>query len=159
MAAGSLGTAAGLAVGLAASGLKSRVIAVRAVADRFADEAALARIAKKTARFLGGLDPSFPRKIEPEARLDGGGFGVGYAVPTAEGEAAARLLEEAEGIRLDATYTAKAFARFLDAARLPESRGRTLLFWHTGNSVDLTARAASVDWRDLPEAFHPFFVT
>ena len=157
VAAGSLGTAAGLAVGLAAAGLASRVIATRAVESRFADEAALARISRKTALFLRRIDPSFPRTIEPATRLDGGHFGPGYAVPTPEGEAAARLLQGAEGILLDATYTAKAFARFLDAARDPRSRGRTLLFWHTGNAVDLTARASAIDWHDLPKAFHGLF--
>ena len=157
VAGGSLGTAAGLAVGLDAAGLRSRVIAVRAVDARFADGAALARICRKTARFLGRLDPTFPRIGEAAARLDDGHFGAGYAVPTPEGEAAARLLEEAEGIRLDETYSAKAFAGFLDAARDPESRGKTLLYWHTGNAVDLTARASAVDWRDLPREFHPLF--
>ena len=157
VAAGSLGTASGLAVGLAAAGLASRVIATRAVESRFADEATLARMARKTARFLGRLDPSFPRTIVPAARLEGGYLGPGHALPTPEGEAATRLLLEAEGIRLDATYTAKAFSRFLDAARDPRSRGLTLLFWHTANAVDLTARAAGLDWRDLPKAFHPLF--
>jgi 1-aminocyclopropane-1-carboxylate deaminase/D-cysteine desulfhydrase-like pyridoxal-dependent ACC family enzyme len=159
VAAGSLGTASGLAVGLAAAGLPSRVIAIRAVEPRFADEAVLERIAHKTARFLHGLDPTFPRDVDLAARLDGGGFGTGYALPTPESGAAARLLLDAEGIRLDATYTAKAFARLLDAAREPRSRGRTLLFWHTGNAVDLTAQAAGVDWRGLPKAFHGLFET
>jgi D-cysteine desulfhydrase len=158
VAAGSFGTAAGLAVGLAAAGLASRVVAVRAVDERLADASSLSRIARKTARFLHRLDPSFPLAVAPAARVDGGYLGAGYALPTKEGDAAVRLLEEHEGIRLDATYAAKAFARFLDAARDPRSRGRTLLFWHTGNAADLTARAAAVDWRDLPKAFHRFFV-
>jgi D-cysteine desulfhydrase len=158
VAAGSLGTAAGLAVGLAAAGLASRVVAVRAVDERFADASSLSRISRRTACFLHRLDPSFPRAVAPAARVDGGHLGAGYAVPTEEGDAALRLLGEREGIRLDATYTAKAFAGFLEAARDPRSRGTALLFWHTGNAVDLTARASAVDWRDLPKAFHRFFV-
>jgi D-cysteine desulfhydrase len=157
VAGGSLGTAAGLAVGLAAAGLPTRVVATRAVDERLAGAAALAREIRRAARFLRRIDPSFPRIAAPAVRLDGGWLGPGYALPSPAGEAAARLLLEAEGIGLDTTYTAKAFARFLAAARAPESRGRALLFWHTGNAADLAPLAGAASPSDLPPAFRSLF--
>jgi 1-aminocyclopropane-1-carboxylate deaminase/D-cysteine desulfhydrase-like pyridoxal-dependent ACC family enzyme len=157
VAAGSLGTAAGLLVGLRAAGRDGRVVAVRAVEARFASGAALARMARKTARFLVSRDPSFPRVGVDGARVEHGYFGGGTGAHTAEADAAVRLLEEAEGIRLEPAYTGKAFARFLAAARSPDARGKKLLFWNTCNAADLAPLAAATDPRILPPALRRYF--
>lgn len=57
--------------------------------------------------------------------------GPGYAIPSSAGGAALRDLVETEGIFLDPTYTAKAFAGLTDLVSRGELRGR-ILFWHTG---------------------------
>lgn len=69
-----------------------------------------------------------------DLRLDW--VGPGYAVPSAEGNAAILELARTEGIFLDPVYSGKAFAGAMDLARLGELRGRTL-FWHTGGAPSL----------------------
>ena len=68
------------------------------------------------------------------------------------------MLDE-EGIGLETTYTAKCMAAMLDLALHPPYREATLLFWNTYSSVDPTAAIGSApDWRELPPAFHRFFI-
>jgi len=160
VAAGSLGTAAGLLAGMRAAGLGARLVPVRVTEERFASEAALAREVDRTTRFLGRMDPGFPGLPAPrlEVAMDHACFGDGYGVPTPAGIEAARILEETEGIRLDGTYGAKAFASFLKAAASPCSAGRALLFWNTCGSPAPDLAGAPSSWRELPEAFHRYFV-
>ena len=63
-------------------------------------------------------------------------IGAGYGIETPDGIAAAKLLASREGIILDPTYTAKAFAALLDwikDGKLTEQD--TVLFWHTGGQL------------------------
>lgn len=78
-----------------------------------------------------------------------GFIGEGYAIPTPQGQAALKLLAEAEGILLDPTYTAKAMAGFLHAVESGYTRaGATPLFVHTGGVFGLLARPDlfDADW-------------
>jgi len=66
--------------------------------------------------------------------------GPGYAIPTSEGGAAAKRLAQTEGLLLDPTYTAKAFAALLEL--LPTGRlgeDTPVIFWHTGGIPALFA--------------------
>ena len=70
---------------------------------------------------------------------------------------AMKIIRRHQGITLEGTYTGKAFAAFLnDTARL-DMRDKTILFWNTFNSRDLSAFTANVDYRDLPRPFHSYF--
>jgi L-cysteate sulfo-lyase len=63
-------------------------------------------------------------------------IGEGYGIESPAGIAAAKLLAAREGIILDPTYTAKAFAALLDwieDGKLTEKD--TVLFWHTGGQL------------------------
>ena len=66
--------------------------------------------------------------------------GPGYAIPSAEGNAAVRLMAEREGIFLDPVYTGKAFAGLIamaqEGAFRPDER---VLFVHTGGAGGLFA--------------------
>ena len=66
--------------------------------------------------------------------------GPGYAVPSAEGNAAVELMAAREGIFLDPVYTGKAFAGLLDMASegvfTPETN---VLFLHSGGAGGLFA--------------------
>ena len=159
VAAGSLGTAAGLIAGLNAAGLKTQVVPVRVTDERFANRKALAREVSRTARFLRRRDPSFPAiDFGPdEIEMEHGYFGKQYGMFTAEGTAARETMRAATGIELDCTYSAKAFACFLDAAKAPQNRGKSLLFWNTANGTDLRERADGIDYRALPVDFHRYF--
>lgn len=112
VAYGSGGTAAGLAVGLAAAGRPIPVVAVRVVDRAIANSFALGALIAATVRQLQRLAPTFPSVAAAAqllVRVQGEQLGAGYGHPTADSEAA--LLEaRARGLELEATYTAKAFA-------------------------------------------------
>ena len=156
---GSMGTAAGLTLGLRAAGLKTRVISVRVIEERLAPPKQLRRLMEQTASLLSALDPDFPRVtlsgVDLFVRNDF--MGEGYARFTEKACKAAHLIKAEAGIILNGTYTAKAFAALLDDAERGELRGKTVLFWNTYNSLDLSACAAGVDYHLLPEPFHVYF--
>ena len=62
---GTMGTAAGLMLGLKAAGLGSRVVAVRVVPPVVANSGKLAALFDETLTLLRGLDPSFPLSAFP----------------------------------------------------------------------------------------------
>lgn len=126
VALGSGGTAAGLAVGLAATSLKTRVIGVAVAPPLKVVELMTRRLARKTAK-LADLALDEPLRLEMDRRW----LGRGYGYATREGELA---MSEASrfGLLLDQTYTAKAYAAALDYARTMR-----VLYWHTLSSAPL----------------------
>ena len=156
---GSGGTAVGLMLGIKAADLKSRVVSVRAGDEETADAWKMAKLYDETASLLHSLDSSFPKLECSDEEIDirHGFFGRGYACATEEGLKAMSLLEQAEGIKLDATFTAKAFACLLDDAGKGELRDKVVLFWNTYNSRDFTGAIADVDYHRLPRGFHRYF--
>lgn len=156
---GSGGTVVGLTLGCRLAGLHTRVVGVL-VTDKLAPSPAwLARIARATLRRLRRLDPSIPdialRADDfPQLRDHLGG---GYGVPSAEGEAAAAVAARYD-LRLDDTYTAKAFAATLSYGPRPPYRDGPVLFWHTYSRADAGARLERLPApAELPAAFHRFF--
>lgn len=158
-AAGTMGTAAGLMLGLRAAGLKTEVIAVRVVDEAFAPPSRLVRQFNQTGELLHAKDEAFPRLTltEPEVNLRHEFFGAGYACFTPEGEAAVRLMEETEGLKLEGTYTGKALAALVHDARQGRLTGKVALFWNTYSSRDFSPLIAGADYRRLPHAFHRYF--
>ena len=78
--------------------------------------------------------------IEPEDYTLRDVCGPGYAVPSAEGNAAVRLMAEQEGIFLDPVYTGKAFAGLIAMAEEGAVRkDERVLFVHTGGAGGLFA--------------------
>ncbi|MEQ8768362.1 MAG: pyridoxal-phosphate dependent enzyme [Planctomycetota bacterium] len=141
VAHGTGGTVAGLAIGVAAGGLSSRVLGVR-VADRIvANRWVARRLIRSTARLL---DPSDPALQRAPLELIGGELAPGYGRPSISGERAQELARRLEGLRLDATYTAKALA---GAAKIIQSgsAGAPFLFWNTYQSQRLDDLPARLD--------------
>lgn len=98
-------------------------------------------LTEEFAELCAGLDTLIGqnRQVRPEdfdLRLDW--VGLGYAVPSEEGNAAIVRMARAEGIFLDPVYSGKAFAGLIDLAARGELPGRTM-FWHTGGSPSLFA--------------------
>lgn len=126
---GSGGTTAGLALGFAIAGLDIEVIGAR-VAPRIAANkrrvAALVRGARKVIFSATGERVARVPRGMVRVVHDVYGGAYGRALPRADG--AAGLLHEAYGIRLDSTYSAKAFVAALACAR--DQNGPTL-FWLT----------------------------
>ncbi len=125
---GTGGTAAGIALGVAWLGWSTQVVGVR-VAPRIAANAwRTRRLARKTAALLrgAGVDFSVPRAAIRVRVVDAVGKGYGY--PTPEGERATVIAAE-HGVRLDPTYSAKAFGFLVN--RATRHVPRSAVFWHT----------------------------
>ena len=126
---GSGGTAAGLALGFAIAGLDTRVIGARVVPRIAGGRMRVLALANRVRRYLERLTgeqiPSVQRsRVEILHTVYAGAYG--RALPGAD--SATSLLEKATGVRLDGSYSAKAFT----AARALASREKgCTLFWLT----------------------------
>jgi 1-aminocyclopropane-1-carboxylate deaminase/D-cysteine desulfhydrase-like pyridoxal-dependent ACC family enzyme len=133
---GTGGTAAGLALAFAIAGCDVEVAGVRVVPRVVANEAHVRRLADRTARLVEHITGS------PVARPGASAisvvhdeYGGAYGRETESGRKAAERLRAAYGIALDATYSAKAFARALALANDGPS-----LFWLTFDPRTLDRR-------------------
>jgi D-cysteine desulfhydrase len=155
MAMGTMGAAVGLAIGLRAAGLRSRLTAVRASSPGTSSEARLFAMAAETAAYLRALDPSLP-PLDPartDLTIDGGHLGPGYGLATGKATRAVALAHELEGLDLEHVYTGKALAALIDhAPRLSDS---VVLFWSTHSSRQLPLR--DVDPLDVPADLRGYF--
>jgi D-cysteine desulfhydrase len=119
VALGSVGSAAGLALGFALAGAPTRVVAVRCSSPSTSSRPVIDAAIAETSTLLRRLDPAFP-DLEADARgrlvIEPGELGSGYARPTAGSTRAVALIQEHEGITVDGTYTAKAAAHLVRAA-------------------------------------------
>ena len=107
LATGSCGTQAGLAAGAALTAAAYQVVGVT-VSRPVAEATSRVRELAAAAAALAGIGTGIPR---PEVR--GGWIGPGYGVPSAAGEAAARLVAATEGVFLDPVFGAKAMAALI----------------------------------------------
>jgi D-cysteine desulfhydrase family pyridoxal phosphate-dependent enzyme len=135
VAASTAGTAAGLVLGVALTGLQTRVDAVCVYDTAETTGHELAALVARGAADLGIVEPDADSWLVHDDALGGG-----YGVPSDEGMAAIELLARTEGVLLDPVYTGKAFGRLLRDVRdgvLDE--GRDVVFVHTGGSPGLFA--------------------
>jgi 1-aminocyclopropane-1-carboxylate deaminase/D-cysteine desulfhydrase-like pyridoxal-dependent ACC family enzyme len=151
---GTVGTAAGLLAGLRIAGLATRMVAVRVVREDIARPERFRTLTGGTLELLGNPE-SADREELPDIRHEF--IGRGYARFTPEGIAAMARARETLGIRLDGTYSGKAFAALLADAGSGRLSGRTVLFWDTYSSRPFAPEAMALDYRDLPEPFHYYF--
>jgi len=158
-ASGTMGTAVGLSLGFALAGLPVRVEAVRVTAERFTNEARGAKLFESTARLLRESGADIPALTLADSGFHQRDdfYGTQYALYSDEGMNAMRRVKEAEGIRLEGTYTAKAFAALLADAESGALQGKRALFWLTYNGVDFSDAIKDADYRALPQAFHHYF--
>lgn len=156
---GSMGTSAGLILGLKAAGLKSQVIAVRVIEEKFANVAKMRRLLDATQALLRRSDPGFPQvKISAsDLNIREDCLGEGYARFTEKAVRAAEIMRQATGIHMNGSYSAKAFSALLDDAKRQVLKDKTTLFWNTYNSRDQSAATVGVDYRQLPRGFHRYF--
>ncbi len=159
VASGSMGTAAGLMLGLRAINSKTRVVAVRVNSSSFVNAKGMVSLINKTDSLLSSLDPSFPRLDFSEHDMDirHGFFGKQYALFTEEGMEAVARMDRYGGIKLEGTYTGKAFAALIDDGKESSLRDKVLLFWNTYNSLDFSKTIATIDYHQLPRCFHRYF--
>jgi D-cysteine desulfhydrase len=134
VAAGTLGTAAGLALGFALANLRTRIIAARITSRIVTNERVLMRLIRGAEDILrrAGLPAAVAEQAFDLVELRHEYIGRGYGLSTAAAEAAQEALRGI-GIHLDTTYTAKAAAALLDQARHAQG---TVLFWHTLSAAE-----------------------
>lgn len=159
--AGSMGTIAGLALGLQAAQLKTTIIGVAVEpVDTIEFEQELMQLIRNTNQLLCDADPSFVNYDESKKnfviRYDFAGDD--YALFTPQAVEAMRMFKDYESIQLDGVYSGKACAALLDDARNNILQNKVVLFWHTfSDSHYLNELASTVDYQNLPEYFHHYF--
>ncbi len=161
VAAGTCGTAAGLALGLQAAGLPTEVVMVAVTDERFANDAVLTALARDTTALLREAASSFPDvALDPStAALRHGFLGEAYGLYTEASARAVAMAQAQAGLRLEGTYTGKAFAALAADAAQGRLRDKTALFWNTYNSRDFSGRIRGIDYHALPPAVHRYFET
>lgn len=132
----SMGTVAGLAIGLVLAGLPTRIVAIQVVDSRFASPRGLRKLVERTLRFIGTTDRPLPSVEDVLARIDirTEFFGEAYARPTTATRQAIERFQQSSGARADSAYTGKGLAGLyadLDSGTL---RGRRVLYWHSFNA-------------------------
>eukprot|EP00401_Gymnodinium_catenatum_P067876 CAMPEP_0117476434 /NCGR_PEP_ID=MMETSP0784-20121206/10307_1 /TAXON_ID=39447 /ORGANISM="" /LENGTH=371 /DNA_ID=CAMNT_0005270709 /DNA_START=1 /DNA_END=1113 /DNA_ORIENTATION=- len=136
VAAGSGGTAAGMALGCRLGGIGAQLHAINV--QHTPD--AYYRLIKNEVEALGAT-PERDGTAEEWVHIHNGS-GAGYAVTSPEQLAFIRDVGAHSGVLLDHVYTGKALYHFCEYARAnaTEFRGKRILFWHTGGLPGLYAQ-------------------
>jgi D-cysteine desulfhydrase len=159
VAAGTCGTLAGLTLGCKLAGMHTEVIGVRVVDKIMANATLTAHLANKAGKILAkhGVE-DIPRISASQITLIDSYFGDDYGVPTEEGLEAIAMAKNQEGLKLEPTYTGKAFAGLIGERERLELAHKNVLYWHTLSSADLSDRIARANVeRDLPDGYQKFF--
>lgn len=140
----SAATLAGLTMGASWAGLSSKVVGVRVSPSHLGPFAActpktVTALMQKTQKKMAEVDASFKSKVLPQVSIDNRYYGDGYGHATEVAQTAAHKMSSISGIALDQTYSAKAFAAFLDYLK---QKAEPSLFWLTYNSRDVSAQVA-----------------
>jgi 1-aminocyclopropane-1-carboxylate deaminase/D-cysteine desulfhydrase-like pyridoxal-dependent ACC family enzyme len=159
IATGTMGSAGGLALGLALAGLESEVQAVRVSPEDIMNRRRLDRLMAKTASMLNQLDPAIPANLHRRARIAVRHefFAGGYARSDAATQAALDIAADELCLELEPTYTGKAMAALLHDAGRKRQRDASLMFWNTYNSSPLPEIQSAADIGRLPAEFLRYF--
>jgi D-cysteine desulfhydrase len=160
VATGTMGTAAGLALGLALAGLPTSLHAVRVTDERFASRKAMQRLINKIAMMLRLYGADIPDDIGARVRINFRDefFGDGYAKSNAETDRAVAIAGEQAELRLESTYTGKAMRALLHDLQVRDDSGEPVLFWNTFNSRPWPIAAiTAADREQLPDPFKRYF--
>ena len=126
---GSGGTAAGLALGFAMAGMDTAVLGVRVGPRIGANRWRVIRLVEQTRQLIARYTGRAPPAVRGDRLVVSHDlYGGAYARPHPTAEHAAVLVDALRGWRLDATYSAKAFAVALDTAA---EHSTPTLFWMT----------------------------
>jgi len=160
IANGTMGSSAGLALGLALAELPTELHAVRVVDDRFASRQAFQRLLRKTAMMMRRSDSAIPENLADKTKVcwRDGFFADGYAAVDNVTRDAVLLAADKLSLTLETTYTGKAMAALLHDIHSPAYDGDSYLFWNTYNSRPLPVTSEPPESRDnIPEEFMSYF--
>lgn len=126
---GTGGTAAGLALAFRLAGLDTEVVGARVVPRIAGNRWRVLRLAGATSRLIERhTGESLPRVTGERLRIVHDVYGGAYGRILPDAEMARAMLERERGVRLDSTYSAKAFlAALAERRRAPGA----VLFWLT----------------------------
>jgi D-cysteine desulfhydrase len=133
---GSCATVAGLTLGVKLAGLNTVVKGTRVAPssvgpiDSCTPEV-INKMIEQGCHVLKRQVPALHDFKAPKCTLLEDYYGDGYGEATSEAVSAINIMSDQEGITLEATYTGKAFAAFLDDLKTTD---KPVLFWHTFNS-------------------------
>ena len=139
VANGTMGTAAGIALGFALAGLPIEVHAVKVTHDFVANPPAMRRLMVKTATILNRLDASIPADLADSTHIffRDEFFAGGYAHSNDETDSAVDIARDQLGLTLETTYTGKAMAALLHDIEQCELAEQSMMIWNTYSSKPL----------------------
>jgi len=154
---GTMGSVAGLLLGLRAAGLPATVVSVKVVPQPTVNAAAVLRLAAAVQELLPPALRSSADELSGSLEFRAEFAGDGYALTTPECIEAVALARELAGAKLDTTYSGKALACLVADARGGRLAGCTPVFWQTWNTRPYPAGLESVDISGLPAGLQKFF--
>jgi D-cysteine desulfhydrase len=158
VALGTMGTAAGLALGLALAGLDIETNAIRVSHEMLANELGIKQLMSKTASMMNRIDPNIPVDLARRAKFvcRNEFFGAGYAKSNNETEHAIAVARDQLGLSLESTYSGKTMAGLLHD--LAAGVDGPLMFWNTYNSSRLSIdETLEPDYERMPKEFGRYF--
>jgi len=161
VAASTLGTVAGLLLGVKLANMKTHVIGICVMPEMKPEgtKKLIMQLCDQTAAMLHNLDAKIPLvKInEHEVHMLYDFRGTEYGLFTPQGVQVSKMLKEKEGIVLDGTYTGKAFAGMLEDVKKSNYQNKHILFWNTFYGDDCANQISFDSYKKLPKALHYYF--
>lgn len=157
--AGTCGTLAGMALGLKMAKLHIPIYAVRVVDRVVANHIQVFKLVHQIKQVFQrhGLTDC-PEVHKEDIHFIHDQLGKDYGYSTAQGLLAMETAKTHGPLKLDATYTGKTFGALMAKIDTYGLKDKTVLYWHTLNSVDLGERIERANiHRDLPEPYLAFF--
>lgn len=158
---GSFGTTIGLTLGCKAAGLKTKVVGVCVIPEKFPGmyHQYAPMFYNQVNQYINQHDESFPllELTESDLTLRTEFAGSEYGLFTPEGQDALHTVKEKENIQLDGTYTAKAFAALIHDIKSGKCAGKNILFWNTYCGLDFSKQTHDIDFTTLPVSFQKYF--
>ncbi len=161
IALGSCGSAAGLILGARAAGLKSKIITIAISPEKSINSLKnkILKLIQDTNKYLNEKDNTFKMfKFKPnDINVITEFSGKEYGLFTTKSQEAIEFLSSTESIKLDGTYTGKAFAGLLEDIKSSKRNNETTLFWNTFCADSFTKKIKQLDYKKLPLSFHKYF--
>lgn len=156
---GSMGTTAGLLLGIKLAGLKSKVHPIKITKTEKYNSENLNKLCQETNQFLHDLDSAIPlcEWNAQDFNIVFDYIGQGYAYPTPLAQKAQNIFKELEDITLDQAYVSKVATALIDDCRNQKfSSDTVLLFWNSYCSYEYPGLKEKIDCSSIPEWMHAF---
>jgi 1-aminocyclopropane-1-carboxylate deaminase/D-cysteine desulfhydrase-like pyridoxal-dependent ACC family enzyme len=159
VASGTMGTCIGLALGLSAAGMNTKVMAIRVTTEPYTGMQRAKMLFGAVRALLTEGDATFARcnLCPSHFEIRDEFFGRDYALYTKEGIAAMDTAKEELGLSLEGTYTGKTFAGLLADASAGRLQDKHVLFWNTYNGGAPDGMEGEFDCRMLPVMLQEYF--